>query len=347
MGRLIRGLYRFIRAIIVGLSLLILLAVGMASGGFFLMDYLVSSEEVEVPNLMLKTKEEAIVLLAECGLMLRTPIDEFPSQEVRAGLVIEQRPYPNTFVKKGRRISITVSTGAEQVMVPDLAAQQEQEVPSMLRASGLNLGSRARAYHSVFPENTVIAQDPLPGPRILDGNKVDILVSLGPWPIEYIMPDCTGMSISAVLEQFISSPIKITEDNIQYQKTTDRAKWNRILAQNPRPGEKTPNGSHVQLTVGSSGREISEARLIHIGFPVPAEVFLSDRPPVLMVWDDAAVVFDEVRIIPLQIDLFTTEIDKWLPVFGNALVMLGIPEEGPYAVPKILHSQYFKAASAQ
>ncbi len=340
MGKLIRGILRFIRAIFIGFFLMILLIAGMAAGGFFLLDYLVSGEEIEVPNLYLKTKEEAIVSLAENGLMLKTPIEEFPSKEIASSLVIEQRPSPHTRVKKGRRISITISTGAEQVNVPELIGRQEQEIHAELRTSGLELGAKSTVFNKVFPENTVIAQDPMPGLRLVQGNKVNILVSLGPRLSAYVMPDFTGESLSNVLQIIDQYPFEISENDITYQKMADVSKWNRVLEQKPASGEKIVEGEQIHLVVGSSGHDISPMHMIHVNFPLPDYIY--SNPPSLIVWDDIASVFGQPAVIPVNYSPFMEEIDTWIPVFGEALVLLGVYEEqGPLAMPEILHSEFF------
>ncbi len=312
----------------------------MAAGGFFLMDYLVSGEEVEVPNLLMKTKEQAIVTLAEQGLMLKTPIEEFPDADTPSGLVIEQRPYPNTRVKKGRRVSITVSTGAEQLSVPDLLERQEQEIHSILRTSGLSLGRRATVYSSLYPKDTVIAQDPLPGLRMVEGNRVDVLVSLGPPQLEFIMPDLTGETLSVAVDQLNQTPLKISDSNIVNRETMDRSLWNTVIEQVPKAGDKVAVGDQLKLVVGTGGYQISQMRMVHVMFPVP--VYLSFHPLSLIVWDDSTSLLGHPLVKPLVIDPFQNEIEMWIPVFGDAYVMLGIMDDyGPYPLPEIYNFRYY------
>ncbi len=343
-GTLFRGLFRLIKFVILTVFFMVLLLAGMYAGGFWLLDYLVRGEKVTVPRLYGKSKAEAIEILAENGLMPKLPIEEFPSQDAPAGIVIGQRPAPDKLVKRRRSVTLIISSGAERIRIPTLIGWDEDQIVSELQSAGLELGRRAAVYHTEFPNGTIISQDPLPGRQLLQGKKIDILVSMGPEAVNYVMPNFIGLDSPTVLSQIAQDPFHIPDDNIYYQKTSDSSQWNRIIKQLPRPGAKVAAGESVSLTIGSSGRELARMRMIHVNFPItPA---LSTGTMALIVWDEASFMFKEPTLYPIDAFHSSNEVDKWIPVFGDTLIILGLIDlNDPFAFPQILEKQFYRAPS--
>ena len=81
---------------------------------------------VQVPDLLYKTKEEAVKLLEEAGL--KAEVQEEYSSKVSKGLVVSQRQEGNSKAGKGTVITIVVSLGEapQQTKQPTRAPQQTQ-----------------------------------------------------------------------------------------------------------------------------------------------------------------------------------------------------------------------------
>lgn len=314
----------------------------MGGGGFLLLNYLVKGEEITVPNLYGKTKSEAILILAENELMLNTNIEEIPNVDTAAGIIIGQRPGAGTKVKKGRKISLSISSGPEKVYIPDITKQREETIYSDLRSAGLNLGVRAAVYHPSIPEGVVIAQDPLPGARIIQGKKVNLLVSLGPRMNAYVMPNLTGMDLQTARNRIGQEKFVLDTDHVLFKKTGDSSKWFHVIEQRPRAGAKVMEGELITLTIGSSGENVSDLRIIEISFPIPQNV---DRSQLgLFVWDDTSITFQIPYRIPLKINEWDSGISTFIPVFGDALVTLSeIEGSSDYPLLNHYHFQYFQA----
>lgn len=299
---------------------MILLVSGMAAGGIWLLDYLVRGEEVAVPRLYGMTKAEAVETLVEHELIPDLPIKQVINEDVPAGIIIEQIPAPETKVKKGRSVTLTVSTGPQEIHIPDLVGNRLEDVSGLLRNAGLQIGQRASTHHHSFTNGEIISQDPLPGKRIVIGKRINLLVSLGSPPIELVMPRLIGKTWNEATSQFDHNLITLREEHIEYRKTPDSSQWNRIIEQNPEPGAKVIAGESIKLTIGSSGTEISELRMVHVTFPFTFD--LESEYVCLQVWDDRFSIYYSPTLIPVDVSPFKREIDQWIAVFGDAVITL-------------------------
>jgi serine/threonine-protein kinase len=147
--------------------------------------------EVRVPEVIGLSEREAERLMADEDLRL-SKISEQWSPDVPRGFITAQDPTAGGIVKRGRRISVIVSLGAQGTSVPILEGVTARQAEIMLEGAGLNLGRAARAYSDQVSRDLVIATDP-PGETLVEQETaVDLLVSLGPVPRSFVLPDLTG-----------------------------------------------------------------------------------------------------------------------------------------------------------
>ncbi len=147
--------------------------------------------EVRVPEVIGLSEREAERLLAGEDLRL-SKISEQWSPDVPRGFITTQDPPAGGIVKRGRRISVIVSLGAQGTSVPVLEGVTARQAEIMLEGAGLKLGRSARAYSDQASKDLVIATDP-PGETMVEQETaVDLLVSLGPVPRSFVLPDLVG-----------------------------------------------------------------------------------------------------------------------------------------------------------
>jgi len=319
---------------------LVLLLVGMATGGFFLLDWIVTGEMVEVPNLYLKSESEAIELLVKQGLMPKLPVQERSSSYVKPGLVITQHPSAGAPVKKHRVISMIVSMGREKVFVPDFTSRDVSDIYGDMRSAGLETGQQSRVYHSTYDAGMIISQEPTSGRRFMYGKRINLLISLGQRPKEYIMPNFLGMDLDDVNQNIQDKSFQIPEDGIQFERSTDISKWSKVLKQHPSAGSRVLENEPIKITVGSSGLEMAKLRLLEVNFPVPRNVFRENLQ--LVIWDDVSSLFSEPSTQYLDVKYWQKQIDIVIPVFGNALVtLIETSDISESPAHPLLYSQYF------
>ncbi|MBN2326635.1 MAG: PASTA domain-containing protein [Candidatus Omnitrophica bacterium] len=321
---------------------MILLAVGMAAGGFYLLDYIVTGETILVPNLYGKEESDAIKILAQYDLTFKLTDDPQERTDVDPGLVVSQRPAPGSEVKKGREITLVISQGRKEAFVPDFTNRRLAEIRSDLRSAGLEIGQKAAVYHPTLPADIVIAQDPASGRRTLNNMRVNLLVSLGPYASGYVMPNLMGMDLDSVRRRIETAPFDLPQEGIQYVRTDDASKWNQVISQTPSAGSRIQENDHISITIGASGIKTASLRMLKVTFPIPADLYRNDL--VLVVWDDISSQFEYPGVFPVETNLWEETISQTIPVIGDAVVSLSLRNDDP-DIPVYLpfYTQYFPA----
>ncbi|WP_394250651.1 protein kinase domain-containing protein [Arthrobacter pityocampae] len=141
-----------------------------------------AADEVVITPSQYLGRPEAEVSAELGGLGFRVESERESSAEYAEGLVIDVAPVGA--LSPGETITLTVSSGPEQVTIPaGLQGRTEADV----QASLVDLGLRpvnAGSEESAEPEGTVLRTDPGPGTEVAAGSEVSYIVSSGPPPTQ-------------------------------------------------------------------------------------------------------------------------------------------------------------------
>jgi serine/threonine-protein kinase len=118
---------------------------------------------------------------AALGLVVDEPVEE-ASDDIDEGRVIRCEPAQGEQVDEGSTITPIVSSGAEDVPVPRLRGQTQQQAIATLERVGLALGAISTEPDPTVPEGAVIRSDPAEGVDRPRGSQVDLVISSGPTP---------------------------------------------------------------------------------------------------------------------------------------------------------------------
>jgi len=216
-------------------------------GGFFIMNVVLmpsltrQGEEVRVPDIVGLSEREAEKSLATGDLRL-SKISEQWSPDVPRGFVSRQDPEPGAVVKRGRRISVVLSLGAQGTTVPVVDGESVRRAEIMLEGAGLRSGRLAQVYTEEVPRDMVVGSDP-PGETVVEQETVvDLLVSMGPLPREYVLPDLTGREVVAVARGLRDEGFVVT--------TREGGRGQRqgyVAAQEPSPGSRVAPRDSIVL----------------------------------------------------------------------------------------------------
>lgn len=225
-------------------------AIFFASAGFFgllsLNLAIKRGEKVTVPNVVNKSVVDALDILSERGIELRKSGSR-NSVVIPEGFVLSQDPIPGSVVKEGTRVSVVISLGSKMAAVPDLAGKTLREARLELKGAGLKVGRFSRMHHYREKE-TVLAQSLPENAQVKRDTPVDLLMSLGPRPHEYRLPNLIGLPLetaSRILDAMGVSVGDITTklDLSQSQGT--------ILDQDPPQGSPIQEGLSVSLVMST------------------------------------------------------------------------------------------------
>jgi serine/threonine-protein kinase len=102
-----------------------------------------------------------------------------PSDTVPEGRVIATTPDAGSLVHEGDTIVVFLSQGPEEVQVPRLVGQTEDQAVGTLTAAGLRLGA-VTEEPSAQPAGRVIRSNPSEGTSVARDSQVDLVLSSGP-----------------------------------------------------------------------------------------------------------------------------------------------------------------------
>lgn len=132
---------------------------------------------VNVPNVAGQDQVDAAQTLTDAGFKFAKASQ--PSGSVPAGTVISTSPASGTAAPRGSVVTMNVSTGPEQVSVPNVIGQAQSDATTALTNAGLDVRV-VQVPSSSSNMGKVITQSPTAGTEINKGAQVTITVGTGP-----------------------------------------------------------------------------------------------------------------------------------------------------------------------
>ena len=157
------------------------------------------SAEVAVPDLAGRTEDEAARIASSWDLRIDV-VDRRNDPSVGSGRVLQQDPTEGVRVRRGRRIRVVLSLGGKVLEVPELVGRPARQADIETRRDGILPGEEAHAYSRTVAAGVVLAQVPPAATPAVPGARVHRLVSDGPEPRPWVMPDLTGRTLVDVQE---------------------------------------------------------------------------------------------------------------------------------------------------
>jgi len=156
-------------------------------------EFTFESAAIDVPNVVGQVQATAEANIGAAGLTVGN-VTTASSGSVPAGSVISQNPAACTAcVAPGSSVDLVVSLGPAAIDVPNVVGQAQATAEANIVAAGLIVGTVLTANSGTVPAGDVISQSPVAcGACALSGDAVDLVVSLGPAPID--VPDVTGQA---------------------------------------------------------------------------------------------------------------------------------------------------------
>lgn len=202
------------------------------------------SEEIKVPNFVGRTFEEAQALAQETGLEIARGEDVYsPDQE--EGKITSQNPTADSVVSPGKLITVYVSKGKKDGVVPKIVGKDYKEASEYLKTFGFELGI-VKTESSTLPENVIIEQSVEEGSTASKGTKIDVTVSDGKGKETVKMPNLIGKTPDEANAIIDTEGLKLGDAT--YEETTTTAQ-NLIFWQQYPEGTELEKGTAVSYKV--------------------------------------------------------------------------------------------------
>ena len=196
---------------------------------------------VDVPSVDGLTRSQARDRLERAGFEIEERRES--SETVPSGKAIRTSPPAKTTVKKGSQVILLISSGVEQVDVPDVTGQQFDQASKALSDRGFKVQRNDQVTDDEDP-GTVLKQSPGANQKIDKGSTVTLAVAKEPQAVD--VTDVTGETQDAAVQRLSKDgfEIKIVEQQVDSQE------GDGVVVQQDPAGGKAKRGSTVTLTVG-------------------------------------------------------------------------------------------------
>jgi len=204
-----------------------------------------SEETIVVPALENKNAIKVLERLSDLGLNTKVKGSEYHA-DIPLHHVIYQEPKPGTMLKKGRDVKIVLSKGPKTFAAPNVANLVRRQAEVILTNNGLACGTVSKAFSQNVKKGSVIAQAPAAGRQIKRNETVNLLISEGPRPAGYLMPDLEGMRFEKAVQ--LLETYGLTVGQIRSVRQMHRAA-NIVIDQEPFSGYYVQTNQRVDLSV--------------------------------------------------------------------------------------------------
>lgn len=229
-------------SVFVGLILLFSLSLG----GTLAVLNMTNPAEVEMPNVVGMSKEEAQKEVEAAKLVFEVEKEEY-HKEVPEGFVISQDPtYMERFnkVKEGSIVKVVISKGQEKATVPNVKGKEKDEAIKLIEEAKLKAEIIEETSKTV-KEGFVISQETDPDTEVFAGDTVKLHVSTGTGIKEVSVVSVIGQSEANAKKTLEGLGLKV---NVAYEE--DSSKDNGVvLKQSLDTGKVVDEGTTITITV--------------------------------------------------------------------------------------------------
>lgn len=226
---------------IVGLMLLFFISIGATIG----IANATRPKEVEIPNLVGKTVEEAQEILK--GLKIKyVEEDSEYNTEYEAGQIISQNPpfVENRKIKENTEIKVVVSLGTETTTVPKLKGLTKAEAESSADDSKIKLEFIEETSKTV-EAGIIIKQEIDEGETINAGETVKVYISVGTGIKQVVVT-----SVLYKTEEEAKQTLESAGLTVEVEYGEDKARGNGVvLKQSITSGTTVDEGTKITITV--------------------------------------------------------------------------------------------------
>ena len=191
-----------------------------------------SGNGVTVANVANSLYEDALEALTAQDLVVLRVYEQ--SDTVPAGVVIRQEPEAGTLVLPKTPITVYVSSGATEVVVPNLVGTQEANAVAMIEQAGLTVGSITVTGSPSVAEGVVITSDPVAGAKLPQGSVVNLILSNG----KVTVPDVRNLAVTEAISLMTNPAVGYsTSVEIKNAASCNGNPGNVVIDQSIPPGE--------------------------------------------------------------------------------------------------------------
>jgi serine/threonine-protein kinase len=240
-------------------AILAVILLGALAFGIYKLTQPSDVTKVSVPDVVGRDVETATRMLENKNFKVTT--EEKTDADVAKGDVISQDPESGTKQDEGATVTLAVSSGPDQVTIPQLNGFKYSEAKALLESDKYGLKVQKTEQDSSAPQNEVINSNPPGGTPVDKGSTVTLLVSKG----QATVPNVVGMSEDDAKSTLRDAGFKVSVN----QDDTAPGPEGQVTAQSVPQGQQRPRGTTIEITVSTGGGGGTDGGLVDGGTPTP------------------------------------------------------------------------------
>jgi len=240
-------------------ALLVVFLMVAGASAYLTLTFIIKSEDtVIVPDLVGKDVVSALEQLTDLQLNTKVNGSEY-SRQFPKNHVIYQEPDPGSEIKKDRDVRIIISKGPKNILMPNLISLSQRQARMIMEENGISQGHLTQTYFRAVEKDHIIMQVPSAGTLVTRGASVDLLVSMGPRPVAYKMPELSGLSLDKAVLIIEKANLTVGEIRSHFDKDKPR---NIIIHQEPLAGYRIGENSPISMVINRHPGKTAEGHLL-------------------------------------------------------------------------------------
>ena len=212
---------------------------------YLILSGLLATEKREVPRVTGKQLVEARALMERAGFEVQT---ERVQSRQPFDQVVDQDPNGGEEADKGSTVTLEVSGGPGDVLVPAVERLSEVQAVRELHKAGLEVTTDPE-FSDKVKKDFAIRTVPPEGTEVTKGTRVRLLVSQGPEQVT--VPDVTGLTRESAEARLRDEGLEVSAE----EQESDVAEGD-VISQNPSAGTRVTRGDTVTIVVSTGKPQV-------------------------------------------------------------------------------------------
>lgn len=208
-------------------------------------------QEIALPNLIGKTEAEARKAVQDMGLKFEVKSETTDSSKPYG--VLSQDPQSGMTVKQNSTVYVVLNVDSKATKLDSYVGMKLEEIESKVKELGLKI--EVDYVDDDSEENTILAQNPIAGSSITEGDTLYLSISNGKGAEENLVPNVLGMNFEDA-KKMLEEKGLIVKDAVYV--ASEETEKDRVLSQSLEANQTFENGDTIELNVSKGPEEKPE-----------------------------------------------------------------------------------------
>lgn len=208
-------------------------------------------QEIALPNLIGKTEAEARKAVQDMGLKFEVKSETTDSSKPYG--VLSQDPQSGMTVKQNSTVYVVLNVDSKATKLDSYVGMKLEEIESKVKELGLKI--EVDYVDDDSEENTILAQNPIAGSSITEGDTLYLSISNGKGAEENLVPNVLGMNFDDA-KKMLEEKGLIVKDAVYV--ASEETEKDRVLYQSLEANQPFENGDTIELNVSKGPEEKPE-----------------------------------------------------------------------------------------